>query len=288
MQNKTVLITGSNSGIGKHTAIGLAKKSAQIIMICRSQERGEAARQEIIKESGNDNIILELCDLSSMEDIRKVGQRLRATYSHLDILINNAGAIFGHHQLTKEGLERTFALNHMGYFLLTHYLLDLVKKGSDKRIVNVASMAHSFVRRVPWDDLQLQNSKYKQMHAYGLSKLYSIYFTQALAQKMEKDQTGITVNCLHPGTVYTGFGASGTNFFAKLVKIGGPLLATPQNGAKTSIYLASSPEVADINGQYFAHRKKAKITRLARREENKQKLWDISMALAEVQEYGLV
>lgn len=288
MQNKTILITGSNSGIGKYTAISLAKKGAKIIMVCRSQERGEAARQDIIKESGNNNIMLELCNLSSMKDIKTASERLRSTYSHIDVLINNAGAIFGHQQLTEEGLERTFALNHMGYFLFTHYMLDLVKKGTDKRIVNVASLAHSFPRSVPWEDLQFNNRKYKQLHVYGLSKLYNIYFTKVLAEKMEKEQTGITVNCLHPGTVYTGFGASGSNFFAKLVKIGGPLLATPQNGAKTSVYLASSPAVANENGAYFAHRKKAKITKLARNENNQQKLWDISMSLAGIKEYGIV
>jgi len=288
MDSTIVLITGANSGIGKATAIELARQGATIIMVCRNEEKGKQAQEEIKQMSFNNNIFLELCDLSSHTSIKALNQQIRSKYSHIDILINNAGAIFGEHQLTADGLEQTFGVNHMGYFLLTHYLLDWVKKGKNKRIVNVASLAHKFPSSVPWGDLQLQNIPYRQFHAYGLSKLYNIYFTQVLAKQMTAEKTGITVNCLHPGTVYTGFGGSGSKFFARLVKIGGPLLSKPKNGAKTSVYLATSPAVKDITGTYFAHRRKARITRLAKKSANAQRLWDKSMELAGFKRYGLV
>ncbi|BDS11371.1 SDR family oxidoreductase [Aureispira anguillae] len=286
--SKIVVITGANSGIGKATTIELAKQGGTIVMVCRNEARGEAARQEVIKASANANVFLELCDLTAHESIRACSQNIRNKYSHIDILINNAGGIFGEHQLTVDGLEQTFGLNHMGYFLFTHYMLDLVKKGTQKRIVNVASLAHKMAPAIPWGDLQLNNVKYRQFPAYALSKLYNIYFTQFLAKKLANEETGITVNCLHPGTVYTGFGATGSKFFAKLVKIGGPLLATPENGAKTSVYLATSPDVAKVTGVYYAHRKKARITKQAKNFENARRIWSKSMELAGLDVYGVV
>lgn len=288
MKSKIIVVTGANSGIGKATAIALAKEGATIIMVCRSKERGGAAQEEVKKASKNDNVFLELCDLMSHESIKKCSQEIHKNYAHIDVLVNNAGGIFGTHQLTGDGLERTFALNHMGYFLFTHYMLDLVKKGTAKRIVNVASLAHKMAPPIPWGDLQLTKIKYRQFPAYGLSKLYNIYFTKYLAKKLADEDAGITVNCLHPGTVYTGFGASGSKFFAKLVKIGGPLLTTPEKGAKTSVYLATSPEVAAVTGTYYAHRKKARITKQAQNFENAQRLWDKSMELAGLEEYGVI
>lgn len=288
MKQKIILVTGANSGIGKATTEELAKQGFSLIMVCRNMEEGEKARQEIIKTTSNPNISLEHCDLSSHESIKACSKVLHSKYKYIDVLINNAGAIFGEHRLTKDGLEQTFGLNHMGYFLFTHYVLDLVKAGQDKRIVNVASLAHKFASSVPWGDLQLNNIKYKQMYAYGLSKLYNIYFTKMLAKKLTYEQTGITVNCLHPGTVYTGFGQSGSKFFAALVKLGGPLLATPKNGAKTSVYLATASEVKNITGQYFAHRRKTSVSRLAKDMEAAQRIWDKSMEIAGFKEYGIV
>ncbi len=288
MQSKIIVITGANSGIGKATATGLAQQGATIVMVCRSAERGEAARQEVIKSSSNANVFLELCDLSSHESIKDCAKRIRANYDYIDVLINNAGAIFGEHQLTEDGLERTFGLNHMGYFLFTHYMLDLVKAGNAKRIVNVASLAHKMAGAIPWGDLQLKNVKYRQFPAYAWSKLYNIYFTKILAKKLADEQTGITVNCLHPGTVYTGFGGSGSKFFAALVKVGGPLLAKPKSGAKTSIYLATSPQVETVTGTYFAHRRKASISAQAKSRANAERLWDKSMELAGFEVYGVV
>jgi NAD(P)-dependent dehydrogenase (short-subunit alcohol dehydrogenase family) len=287
MQSKVVVITGANSGIGKATAVELAQQGATIVMVCRSKERGEAARQDVIKASSNSSVFLELCDLSSHDSIKECSKRIHESYTYIDVLINNAGAIFGNHKLTVDGLEQTFGLNHMGYFLFTHYMLDLVKAGAVKRIVNVASLAHKMAGQIPWGDLQLKNAKYRQFPAYASSKLYNIFFTKVLAKKLLNEGSDITVNCLHPGTVYTGFGGSGSKFFARLVKIGGRFLAKPEDGAKTSIYLATSPKVDHITGGYFAHRKKAKITKTAQSMEFAQRLWDKSMELAGFEEYGV-
>lgn len=283
-----IVITGANSGIGKATALALAKKGNRIVMVCRNKERGIAAQEDVIEESGNKEVFLELCDLASHASIKACSVVMHEKYKAIDVLINNAGGIFGSHQLTKDGLERTFGLNHMGYFLFTHYMLDLVKAGREKRIVSVASIAHKMTSSIPWGDLQLRNIKYRQFQAYALSKLYNIYFTKILAQKMLDEKTGITVNCLHPGSIYTGFGSSGSKAFAKLVELGGRFLPKPETGAKTSVYLATATEVATVTGTYYAHGKKASITKLAKNKEAAQRIWDKSMELAKIESYGQV
>jgi NAD(P)-dependent dehydrogenase (short-subunit alcohol dehydrogenase family) len=288
MNSKIVLITGANSGIGKATAIQLAQQGKTLVLVCRSQQRGEVALKEIIAASSNQNVFLHLCDLSSHASIVECTKGIRQKFDYIDVLINNAGAIFGKHQLTVDGLEQSFGLNHMGYFLFTHYLLDLIKAGNDKRIVNVSSLAHKMVAFIPWGDLQLCNVKYSQLKAYALSKLYNIYFTKVLAQKLSDENTGITVNCLHPGTIYSGFGASGSKFFANLVKVGGPLLGKPASGAKTSVFLATSDKVDKVTGQYFAHRRKAWVTSKAKDMKKAERLWERSMQLAGIGDYGVV
>lgn len=285
--SKLVVVTGANSGIGKETAVALAAQVNQLVMVCRNLEKGKAAQAEIIKRSNNNHVDLMLCDFSSQASIRDFGAAFRKKYDAIDVLVNNAGAIFGDYTKTVDGIEQTFAVNHLGYFLVTHELLDLVKKGKDKRIVNVASFAHTFVKKIDFDNLQGEKS-YKQMANYGLSKLMNIYFTKVLANKMLQEQTGITVNCLHPGTVYTGFGSSGSKFFQKLIKIGGPLLMSPQNGAKTSIYLASSPAVKDITGEYFDKKKVKKTSKLAENMDYAKRIWDLSKELTGVQDFGVI
>jgi NAD(P)-dependent dehydrogenase (short-subunit alcohol dehydrogenase family) len=283
-----IVITGANSGIGKATALALAKQGNRIVMVCRNEERGFAAQQEVIAGSGNKQVFLELCDLASHASIQACSAVLHQKYKAIDVLINNAGGIFGSHQLTDDGLEMTFGLNHMGYFLFTHYLLDLVKAGTGKRIVSVSSIAHKMTSKIPWGDLQLKNVKYHQFQAYALSKLYNIYFTKILAQKMLDEKTGITVNCLHPGSIYTGFGSTGSKAFAKLVKLGGRFLPKPETGAKTSVYLATAAEVAEVTGTYYAHGRKASISQLANTREAAQRIWDKSMDLAKIESYGAV
>jgi NAD(P)-dependent dehydrogenase (short-subunit alcohol dehydrogenase family) len=284
MKDKIVLISGSNSGIGKATAIALAKSGAQIVMQCRSLERGEVARLEIIKESGNSNVDLMLCDLSSHDSIRKFNEEFRQKYQHIDVLINNAGGIFGKKEMTSDNLEYTIGLNHMGYFLNTHYLLDLLKAGEMKRIVNVSSLAHKFVMRLDWDNLQGEKS-YGQLYQYGLSKLFNIHFTKELARRYQAD--GITVNCLHPGTVNTGFGNSGSSFFKKLVELGRRFLTPADKGAATSVFLASAPEVKNISGEYFSNKKIASISKIAKSDEYARKIWDKSLEWSKIEEFGV-
>jgi NAD(P)-dependent dehydrogenase (short-subunit alcohol dehydrogenase family) len=288
MEGKIIVVTGANSGLGKETATVLATKGAKIILVCRNETRGEAARQEIIKITSNDNITLEICDLSSKDSIHNCGLSLHQKYKHIDVLVNNAGAIFGTRATNSEGLERTFALNVMGYFRLTHYLLDLLKKGNDKRIINVASYAHNFAKKIPWDDLQFETTPYRQLYVYGLSKLYDIYFTKQLAKMMDAQQTGITVNAVHPGTVHSNFGKSGTKLFYIGFKIASPFYDNVKKGAKMAIHMASSPEAKGINGAYYAHMKKGKLSPLAQSDQDAKRLWDKCMEIANIKTYGVL
>lgn len=283
MKDKIVLISGANSGIGKATAIALAKDAAHIVMQCRSAERGDEARKEIIEKSGNRNIDLLCCDLASHESIIKFNENFRQKYDKIDVLINNAGGIFGKKSLSPDNLEYTLGLNHMGYFLNTHYLIDLVKAGEMKRIVNVSLLAHKFVLKIDWDNLQGEKS-YGQLYQYGLSKLFNIYFTKELAQRYQPD--GIIANCLHPGTVNTGFGNSGSSFFKNLIEMGRRFLTSPDRGAETSVYLASSPEVENVSGEYFSKKKKAALSRLAKNEEIALKVWEKSLEWSGLKEFG--
>lgn len=285
MKGKIVVITGANSGIGRATTMALAKKGATIYMVCRNRQRGEAARQEIIKASNNNNIELMLCDLSSMGSIKELGYSMRNRVSHIDVLINNAGAIFGNRTNSIDGLEMTFALNHVGYFMVAHHLLDLIKNGKDKRIVNVASIGHKSVKRVNFEDLQNRKS-YRQLKVYCESKLYNIYFTQILAQKLKKE--GITVNCLHPGVVSTNFGKDAKWYFKIMLPIGRTFMIQPEKGAETSIYLASSNNVKNITGQYFDKCVPGKLAPIARNKQNAQKIWDITQQITGVKEFGKI
>jgi NAD(P)-dependent dehydrogenase (short-subunit alcohol dehydrogenase family) len=246
-------------------------------------ERGEAARKEIIAASGNQNVDLFCCDLASHESIKSFSEAFRQKYSHIDVLINNAGGIFGKRELSPDGFEYTIGINHLGYFLTTHYLLDLLKAGEMKRIVNVSSLAHKFVLNIDWDNLQGEKS-YGQLYQYGLSKLFNIYFTKELARQLATD--GITVNCLHPGTVNTGFGSTAGGFFKRLVNLGRSLLTPADKGAETSVFLASSPEVKDISGEYFSNKKKAATSKLAKNEEIARRVWDKSLEWTKIQEFG--
>lgn len=285
MQDKIIVITGANSGIGKATAQQLAKEGAHIVLVCRSQERGEAAMQEIEKATGNKKIDLMLCDVASQESIKAFGAAFRQNYDRIDVLINNAGGIFGKKQLSPEGLEYTFALNHLGYFLVTHELLDLVRAGETKRIINVSSLAHKLVLKIDWDNLQGEKS-YGQLYNYGLSKLFNIWFTQELSNRLSSE--GITVNCLHPGTVNTGFGSTAAGFFKRLVNLGARFLLPPNKGAATSVYLASSSDVQGISGHYFSNRRRSKISKIAQKEEYAKRLWELSMQLGKLETYGII
>lgn len=283
MKNKIVLVSGANSGIGKSTAIALAKQGAQVILQCRSEERGVAARKEIIAASGNDNIDLMLCDLASHDSIKQFAKEFRESYGHIDVLVNNAGGIFGKKIMSPDNREYTVGLNHMGYFLNTHYLMDLVLAGEMKRVVNVSSLAHKFVLKIDWNNLEAEKT-FGQFYQYGLSKLFNVYFTTELTKRYASE--GLISNCLHPGVVNTGFGNSGSGFFKRLVELGRRFLTPADKGAETSIFLASAPEAANFNGIYFANKKPAKLSKLAQNQEIASKVWDKSLEWAGIAEFG--
>lgn len=276
LSGKTAIVTGANSGIGKETARGLAAMGAHVVMVCRSPERGEAARADIVRTTGSGAVELALADLSSVADTRRIGEELRARLGRIDILVNNAGAMHTSRSTTVDGFETTFALNHLSYFVLTHALLDGIKSSAPARIVNVSSRAHERAQ-IYFDDLHAENG-YSISRAYGQSKLANVLFTYELARRLEG--TNVTANCLHPGVVRTGFGknsggALGT-IVAGVIRAAGVFFVSPEKGAQTSLYLAASPEVEGVTGKYFSDSKERPSSAVSHDREAAQKLWDIS------------
>lgn len=270
-----MLVTGANAGIGKVTARELAKMGATVVMVARSRERGTAALAEVKAASGNNRVDLLLADLSSQASIRQLADDFRAKYDHLHVLVNNAGAYFMKRQETVDGLEMTFALNHLGYFMLTLLLLDMLKASAPARIVNVTSGAH-FGGRLNFDDLQAKK-RYAGFPVYGASKLANVLFTYELARRLEG--TGVTANCLHPGFVASNF-AHNNGFLAQLgMKALRPFALSVEQGAETSIYLASSPEVEGVTGKYFTKKKAVKSSAQSYDVETARHLWQASADL---------
>jgi NAD(P)-dependent dehydrogenase (short-subunit alcohol dehydrogenase family) len=272
MKDKIVLITGGNAGIGKATATGLAKLGARVVIACRSRERGEAAVNDIKKESGNPNVELLLVDLASQGSVRRAAHEFKERFKRLDVLINNAGVFLPKRELTEDGIEKTFATNYLGHFLLTHLLLDTLKQSAPSRIVNVASK-HGGIK-INFDDLMLEK-KYSIMKAVGPTKLGLVMFTKEMAKRLEG--SGVMINSLHPGLVRTTL-LKDTGFINLLFKLIPHV--KPEKGAETSIYLASSPEVANVSGRFFSNKKEAKTTAEANDEEKGRKLYDVSMQMA--------
>src|SRR5256886_4444327 len=243
MQGKICMVTGANSGIGKATALELAQMGATVVMVCRDRARGEEARSEITTKSRNNAVDLLQADLSSQQSIRQLVEHFKQRYTHLHVLINNAGAAFTGRRETVDGLEMTFAVNYLAPFLLTHLLLDLLTASAPARIVNVSSDSHRS-GSIQLDDLQAEKL-YRPMRTYPQAKLAVVLFTYELARRLQG--TGVTANCLHPGFVATNFAQSdGEPAVRPLVKLIGSFGTSPEKGAKTSIYLASSPEVEGV------------------------------------------
>ncbi len=279
MTGKTVVITGGNSGIGLETAVALAKAGAKTLITARDRARGEAARADIGARSGSDDVDLVVFDLASLASVREGAAAILSRCERIDVLVNNAGLVLTQRRETDDGFESTFAINHLGPFLLTELLLDRIKSSAPARIVNVASTAHKGARRgLDFDDLQSTRS-YRGMQVYSKSKLANIYFTTELARRLVG--TGVTVNCLHPGTVATGYARDGdaTGLLAFGVKVIKPFVLTAAQGARTSIYLASSPEVAGVTGQYFVKCRARKPSAAARDDEAARRLWKQSEEL---------
>jgi len=273
---KTAVVTGANSGIGKITTLELARRNYGVVLVCRNQEKALAVKNEIENETGNTNLHVELCDLSLMKNIAECAKRIKKTHSTIDLLVNNAGLLPQRdREVTKEGLERTFAVNHLAYFLLTRDLLPALDRAESARIINVASEAHKS-GTFDTDNVQLKNG-YSAIKAYGNSKLFNIMFTRQLHNELK--ETAITTYSLHPGVVNTNFASKSDSFFAKLFNLGRFFMLTPEKGASTSIYLSTEPGIEQLSGGYFIKSKPAKPSAVALDDEACRELWGISQKL---------
>ncbi len=273
MKGKTCMITGANSGIGKATTLGLAEMNAKVIMVCRNRDWGEAVRSEIIEVTGNQSIDLLIADLSSQKAIRQLVTEFESKYQQLHVLINNAGVLLQNRSVTVDGIETTFAVNHLAPFLLTNLLIDTIKASAPARIINVSSATHTW-SHLNLDDLQNEN-RYDAWTAYSQSKLALILFTYELAKRLKN--TNVTVNCLHPGVIDTNIGS----FTHVEHPISSKSFNKLRRGAETSIYLATSPDV-DVTGKYFIRKKLAKSSTESYDEVIAQKLWEISEKLTKL------
>jgi NAD(P)-dependent dehydrogenase (short-subunit alcohol dehydrogenase family) len=280
MQGKTVVVTGGNSGIGFETAAALAEMGARVLVTARNADKGRDAVARVTeranskgKEGRAQLVVFDLADLAS---VRRGADEILAQTPRIDVLVNNAGLVLSERTETVDGLEATFATNHLGPFLLTNLLLERIVASSPARIVNVSSTAHGSARSgIPFDDLQSARG-YRTMRVYGQSKLANILFTLELARRLQG--AGVTANSLHPGTVRTGYGADGDakGLLAFGIKISAPFFLSPAEGARTSVYLASSPEVDGVTGEYFVKCKPVQPKRQARDPEAADRLWRVS------------
>jgi NAD(P)-dependent dehydrogenase (short-subunit alcohol dehydrogenase family) len=273
MRGKTAIVTGANQGIGKAAALVLAKEGARVVIVARNPEKGRAALAEIQAASRGETAELIVADLSSQADVRRVADQFKARHDRLDVLLNNAGLLVTDRRTTVDGLEETFAVNHLAYYMLTRELLDVLRASGRARIVNVSSEAHRHAK-IQWDDLQFERRGYSQWRAYGQSKLANILFTYELARRL--DGTRVTANCLHPGVIGSGFGQTYGGATAFFVKLARPFMLTPEEGARTSVYLATSPEVEGVTGHYFSRCKPIRSNALSYDEVAQRKLWALS------------
>jgi len=274
MQGKTVIITGATSGIGEVAAIRLAEQGARIVFTARDKARADDTMAALKKANPAADHAVHMADLSRLSEMKRVGAEL-AREPQIDVLINNAGALFNKRQETVDGLEMTFALNHMAYFVITNLLMGQLKPGA--RIVTVASNAHRGAR-LDFDDLQSRRG-YTGFPVYSRSKLCNILFNRELARHLSG--SGVTANALHPGFVATRFGNDSGGIVRTVLKIAKPIGAiSPEEGAQTIIFLASAPQVAGLSGQYFYECKPATPTAEARNDEDAKRLWDISQQIA--------
>ncbi|MCG3220718.1 MAG: SDR family oxidoreductase [Candidatus Heimdallarchaeota archaeon] len=285
MKNRTVIITGANAGIGKETFFEIAEMGANVIMVCRNRKKGERVLKEIKERTKNENLELMICDFSSLKSINSFVKKFKEKYEKLDVLINNHGAFFIRRVLTEDGVESTFAVNHLGYFSLTFQLLDLLKAGTKPRIVNVSSSSNYRVKEWKLDDYNWDKRRYNMMQAYAESKLYNILFTFLLAEKLK--ETNITANCLHPGYIKTNIGLNSP--FLKLLRPLVKMKALPlEEGAKTSVYLATSPKLEGITGEFYSKMEEKKPNEIALNKTKQKQLWDLSLKITDLQDKNLI
>jgi NAD(P)-dependent dehydrogenase (short-subunit alcohol dehydrogenase family) len=280
MNGKVVVITGGNAGIGKEAAVGLARAGATVVITARDADRGRAALEEIRERvDGADVAVMEL-DLASLASVERFADDVLDRYDRLDVLVNNAGLVMSRRTATEDGFETTFGVNHLGHFALTNLLLDRLRTNPDgARVVNVSSHGHKLARRgLDFDDLQSTRA-YSAFPVYCRSKLANVLFTRELGRRLAGD--AVTVNALHPGFVRTDFGRDGdsSGLYALGTRLGTPFALSPAKGARTSVYLASSPEVDRVTGGYFFKCRPAQPSGAARDDDAARRLWDQSIEL---------
>jgi NAD(P)-dependent dehydrogenase (short-subunit alcohol dehydrogenase family) len=276
MRDKTCVVTGATSGIGLATAAALAERGARVVLIGRSAERAAAAREAIARRAPGASVEVELGDLASLAAIRDLAPRLLARCPRLDVLVNNAGVLQLRRTTTVDGFETTFAVNHLAYFLLTNLLLDRLRETGGARIVSVASEAHRLGGPLDFDDLQSER-RFRAFGVYGRSKLANLLWTRELARRLEG--SGVTANCCHPGGVATRLGQGGAAWARALGRVAGLFLLTPEQGARTSVYLATRPEIAGVSGRYFRKEREITPARYALDPAAAKRLWEVSAAL---------
>jgi NAD(P)-dependent dehydrogenase (short-subunit alcohol dehydrogenase family) len=291
MRGKKVLVTGANQGIGKATALHLARQGAHVTIATRDAEKGRLAAAEIEAlsapsqarsqgashaQSPSRLVDVVVGDLSRQADVRRIAAEFKSRHERLDVLVNNAGVFVPTRRTSADGVEETFAVNHLAYFLLTRELIDLLKASAPSRVVNVSSDAHRY-GKMHWDDLGFANHRYSGWRAYTQSKLANLLFTYELSRRLEG--SGVTANGLHPGTVASGFGRTYPGPMAVIYFVGRPVMLTSDRGAKTSVYLASSAEVERVTGKYFSRCRPRKSSTLSYCEASQRKLWALSEEL---------
>ncbi|XP_037550000.1 retinol dehydrogenase 12, like [Nematolebias whitei] len=275
---KTAVITGANTGIGKETAIDLSKRGAKVILACRDMEKAQAAVKEIIESSGNDNVVCMKLDLSDSKSIREFAETINTNEPKLNLLINNAGVMVCPYGKTADGFEMQIGVNHMGHFLLTYLLIDLIRRSAPARIISVSSMAHSW-GSINLEDINSEKS-YNKNKAYAQSKLANILFTRSLAKRLEG--TGVTTYSLHPGVVQTDLWrhlSSPERFFIKIAK---PFTKNSVQGAQTTIYCAVEPSLEKESGGYYSDCAPANCSAAGKNDELAQKLWELSCRLLSI------
>lgn len=276
MRDKIVVVTGGTDGIGKVTARELAAQGAQVTIIGRNAAKGDTVMREIRALTGNEHVDFLLADLSSRRGVLQAGSALNERFGHIDVLVNNAGAMFQSRQLSIDGIEMTLALNHLGYFHLTSQVIGLLKEADQGRVVNVASAAHARMK-LDMSDLQMERN-YSGWIAYGRSKLANIHFTHELARRLQG--TRVTANCLHPGFVASSFGNNNGSIFRLLIGAAKRVAAIPEDeGAKTSLYLATSPDLRLVTGKYYDKCREARSSPESHDEAIERELWERSEVL---------
>ena len=275
IKERTVLVTGGNSGIGRAAASALASEGAHVVITARDPAKGEAARAVIMETTGV-SVEVGILDLADLESVRTFARDFAATHDELAVLINNAGAVIGSRQKTADGFELTFGANHLGPFLLTNLLTDLLIASAPARVINVGSSGHGYAKEgIVFDDLMWDDHRYRQRDVYGHSKLANILHAREANRRHES--SGVTAYAVHPGVVKTAFGMGGDSFVVGLgIRVVGRWLRTPEEGADSVVWAAIDPDIIEEAGNYFADREVARSTRHARDDDQAQQLWEVS------------